>query len=618
MALRLLLLFITIFLHGCFASSSDNGGADHNGGNGSGGSADLPEPEFSEHLDYLVEFHNLAALVRFHHPSNGVHGTDWDAFLAEGSHEIATVESDTEFAETVESLIGGVAPMVQFGGDSGDMGIEGADDYRVNLQSGYVDKDLPEEQLAMSVFTREQSDVSHSDLSNSPFLPVDKVYTFQGDRLIVHVPLAIPLDEGEEILPGEPFNGSEQYDLPESLDHSMACLSSMATVWGVIRYYYPYFHDVSVDWSAKLPNMLSACEGGDPQIMLEGLQYALTPLEDNHLNLRVDGARHSLADYVAPVGLDEIEGEVVVTWLGEEAPDDLAVGDQLLSIDGEAVETRIQAFLPYSLRAPNRARNFVISQGLLRGDEGESLDIEIRNESGELQTLAVETTRAPGEVFMANRSALTESDLPQHVERDHGVHYVNVSMTSADEVEKTVEALADAEAVVLDLRLYPQDWMGWRGMLSHFSEEAIASGPMRLHYANWPEDEFRHVRLLEQTLAPASDFLDIPVVVLASRYSVSQNEHALAYVENAGLPILGEPTYGINGNVTQILTFGGPDEGGMSLRFTGMEVRQNDETPLIGRGIQPEIEQPLTIEGLREGRDVQLDRATDWLLEQVD
>lgn len=613
-ARTLVILIVSTLINGCFSSSDDDNGL---GDGNFGARSDLPTSEIEAHLGYLSDFHELAALIRFHHPSNGVHQTDWDRFLTEASYAIVTVDSDEDYVETVKHLFSDMAPMVRINQEKHGIEIEGADRYRVNLQSGYVDSALSEEARQQNVYRREQRDVDASVLLNDARYPHEKEFTYQSDFLRANIPLVIPLEAGSEALASHEFEDSETFRLPESVDHPMTCLSTVGTVWGVMRHFYPYFHEVDVDWRGKLRDMLAACEGGDPQTLYEGLQIALTPLKDNHFILRINGARHPVADHVAPVGLDDIEGDVVVTWLGRNAPEALSVGDRLLSIEGQLVEARIDALLPYALLAPNRARNQVITVDLLRGDQADSLDAEFMNPAGESFSVSLPTTEEPAQVYRANRAKLTESSLPQHTTLEDGLHYVNLSATGTEEVQETVEALGEADGVVLDLRTYPEEWMGWRGLLAHFSNHEISSAPMYYHYANWPEPELRHVEPIPQTLAPELPYLDMPTVVLASRYSVSQNEHALAYAQNADLPILGEPTFGINGNVTQILTFGGPGEGGLSLRFTGMEVRQNDESTLIGRGIQPDIEQPLTIEGLRDGQDVQLERAIDWLNEQL-
>lgn len=120
-----------------------------------------------------------------------------------------------------------------------------------------------------------------------------------------------------------------------------------------------------------------------------------------------------------------------------------------------------------------------------------------------------------------------------------------------------------------------------------------------------------------QSFTSRQPFFDVPVIVLASRYSVSQNEHALGYVQDAGLPILGEATYGINGNVTNIHMLGGSDNGGLTVSFTGMKVTQHDGSLLRGVGIIPDIHVAVTIDSIVKGEDIQLNKAVEYLQQQL-
>ena len=109
----------------------------------------------------------------------------------------------------------------------------------------------------------------------------------------------------------------------------------------------------------------------------------------------------------------------------------------------------------------------------------------------------------------------------------------------------------------------------------------------------------------------------MPVVILSSRYSISQNEHALGYAQSIGIPVLGEATAGINGNVTSFHLLGGAENGGLSGMFTGMVVNQHGGSKFIGVGIQPDIPAPLTIEGIRQQKDVQLEAAVQYLNQRL-
>ncbi|NQY36536.1 MAG: hypothetical protein HRT37_16495 [Alteromonadaceae bacterium] len=84
------------------------------------------------------------------------------------------------------------------------------------------------------------------------------------------------------------------------------------------------------------------------------------------------------------------------------------------------------------------------------------------------------------------------------------------------------------------------------------------------------------------------------------------------------IPILGEPTYGINGNASFIHLLGGNKKDGVSVVFTGMKVTQHDGSLLRGVGIQPDILVPVSIDTIKQGEDTQLQKAIEYLLLQLE
>ena len=93
-------------------------------------------------------------------------------------------------------------------------------------------------------------------------------------------------------------------------------------------------------------------------------------------------------------------------------------------------------------------------------------------------------------------------------------------MLEGSDVEATVEQLKDAKAVILDLRNYP-NWEGWRGLLSHFVDHRIKALPMYKRRYVYLYQYASPATEINQWLSPVQPFLDIPVIVLSSSYSIS-------------------------------------------------------------------------------------------------
>src|SRR6056297_2825053 len=95
---------------------------------------------------------------------------------------------------------------------------------------------------------------------------------------------------------------------------------------------------------------------------------------------------------------------------------------------------------------------------------------------------------------------------------------------------------------------------------------------------------------------------------LRSDWSSDVCSSDLLWVKHYGLgTIIGQPTAGTNGNINMIgLPVG-------KLVFTGLKVEFPDGTQHFARGVLPDIEVKQTVEAFREGRDLQLEKAVEFL-----
>jgi C-terminal processing protease CtpA/Prc len=94
-------------------------------------------------------------------------------------------------------------------------------------------------------------------------------------------------------------------------------------------------------------------------------------------------------------------------------------------------------------------------------------------------------------------------------------------------------------------------------------------------------------------------------VMLIDERTISQAEHTGFFFRAAsGTEFVGSTTAGASGDTTQLVL-----PGGLSMMFTGQEVRHPDGRPLQRIGIQPDVRAVPTIAGIRAGRDEVLEAA---------
>jgi C-terminal processing protease CtpA/Prc len=97
--------------------------------------------------------------------------------------------------------------------------------------------------------------------------------------------------------------------------------------------------------------------------------------------------------------------------------------------------------------------------------------------------------------------------------------------------------------------------------------------------------------------------------MLIDERTQSQAEHTGLFFEAANrTTFIGSPTAGANGDVTSVVL-----PGGMTMSFTGHDVRHVDGRQLQRIGLVPDVRVHATVRGIRAGRDEVLERAVRWL-----
>ena len=110
-------------------------------------------------------------------------------------------------------------------------------------------------------------------------------------------------------------------------------------------------------------------------------------------------------------------------------------------------------------------------------------------------------------------------------------------------------------------------------------------------------------------LPPLTPYISAPKIFLTDGRAISYAESCMGIVEAFKLgEIVGTPTAGTNGNVNPFKL-----PGDYRVSWTGMKVLKHDGSQHHGVGIQPTIRLERTIQGIREGRDEQLDKALELL-----
>lgn len=405
-----------------------------------------------------------------------------------------------------------------------------------------------------------------------------------GEGIRAHVPLAVWANDTKTL----PVRTVSPPGGPYAINDLPLRLAAVVSAWGSLSILYPYFDDLHIDWLAALPVALNeAAAAASPADLHATLWHMMTRLRDAHIKVLHPAAP---VDGIVPIAFRRFARKMVVIGGMPEHMSGVAVGDELVSLDGvPAMESYERATQKVSA-ATSGWLEYVTPYRMGMGPIGMFRHLTIRNTAGKESSLSV---------------PLVSDTMYDHIARDPrpksgselapGILYVDFDDLSLDDWTALLPALQRAKGIIFDFR-------GYSGRTAFTAFSKITDTELRSPSWQVPvvggTGEKRYLEW-SWNIRPAASRLGARIVAVTDGRAVSATETALQIFQVHRLGVLiGEPSAGTNGNVGWLSL-----PGGFSVRFSGLRVAYADGTSMQGRGIVPdEIVHP-TLEGIRAGRD---------------
>lgn len=539
--------------------------------------------EFSERSRYWQDFGRTYAVVRHFHPSQAVEETDWNVFLP----RLVQDGLNSEQAGSERSIVDLFAPWIR------------------QTQSDVVESNVEQRywQHTGPGLGSHQGAYKSLRVRAKPgtWEPASMLFNAQATQRIYPVQLntgaelQIPLVLAADVADTGP--APAQVTLPQEPSETAMVLADIFELWGVLRHFYPYQDQVSVDWNELLAKALNqvldrpvaAGFAELPEIRRQVMQQILVAIEDGHAWYR-DPEPEPRS--VAAARLIAVDAGVVVR---EAQPDSgLQRGDLLLSVDGRDAGAVLQQHLQRYSGSPHR-RLYQAMYFLLHRPAGQALPVEVQRDGKVIEVM----TPAARPFYDAAWEVPTR--LPA------GMGYLRLIRLDEAELRKQLPAIQATRSMIFDLRGYPDS--GALTLIRLLLRQAEAAQWMQVPRWVEPGGRWHSLREIGWNLQPEQPSLKQRIAFLVDAGAISYSESILGYVEAHCLgAIFGAPSAGANGNVATVNL-----PGGGQAFFTGMRVTRHDGSLLHGQGIMPTHHVRHTLAGLRAGRDEVLDAAVHWL-----
>ncbi len=398
----------------------------------------------------------------------------------------------------------------------------------------------------------------------------------------------------------------ESYSRPEYPDWAHRMLAAFR-IWSAFEYFHAYRSLMDDDWDKVLMESLARLDtAADTRAYALALAAMLSHTDDSHVSPTSSRAFDEFLGTARPeVTTRIIEGLPVIT--AAPSGSGLAPGDVVLRVEGEESAARLARLKPYFAASTPQSLDRKLMQVWLNGAPESAAVLSVRDGAGSVKEVRVPRT--------AKLRPLRERTGETARVLDGNIGYVDLDGLAPSGVNAMFEKLKGTRAIIFDMRGYPQG-TAWLIAPRLTDRRQVAAARFRRPLAFSPPGISGDVATLGaawdfQQYLPESDQWKYRgrTVMLIDERTMSQAEHAGLFFEAAnGTRFIGSRTAGANGDVTRVIV-----PGGISISFSGQEIRHADGRALQRVGLIPDIEVKPTIAGIRAGRDEVLERALEYL-----
>jgi carboxyl-terminal processing protease len=417
---------------------------------------------------------------------------------------------------------------------------------------------------------------------------------------------AVPAHGGDSV-----FRTPYSPTLPE--DDRVAGLSR---IWSEATFGFVYFDRLpGLDWDALylsyLPKVRAASSTTE---YYKVLTRFVAQLKDGHTSVTPPAPVREQLFGEPALRLGEVEGHVVVTDVYDPALG-IEHGTELVAVDRIPVrQFAAERVTPYQAASTPQDLAVRTWRQLLWGAEGSDVELTLVDARGrERRQVVRRLTAAEEEKITPVRAPFALRLLPGNVAYAALNEFADAR--AADAFDASFDAIAKADALILDLRLNGggSSSIGHRVLADLTAKPFLtARSTTRLYNATaraWGEPEQVAVHEPEVVQPDGKRLFAKPVVVLTSAKTFSAAEDfAMAFDAMKRGTIIGEPTGGSTG---QPLSFDLP--GGGSARVCTKHDTYPDGKEFVGVGVQPQLLVRPSLADLRAGKDTVLEAAMAYL-----
>jgi C-terminal processing protease CtpA/Prc len=383
-------------------------------------------------------------------------------------------------------------------------------------------------------------------------------------------------------------------------------------IWTTIHYFFPYKHLMEEDWEDVLYEFIPRFEQAEDELSYSmAIAEMVVPLHDSHAYVSGEVYNEFLGAGFPPVRVRLIQNTPVVTSVMDEdavGSEDISVGDIVLEVDGEDAMARLSRYAGYFSASTPQSLWDKASRYFLNGRENSFAALTLRDSENNVKEVRMKR-RHEDYTTLYHRERTGE--IIKIFSRNIG--YADLDRLTIDMVDEMFERLKNTEAIIFDMRGYPNGTV-WSIAPRLTETPGIRAALFKTPLVGRDSPPGSSEAFYQIISSPPSGKWTYKgrTVLLIDERTMSQAEHTGLFLKAAnGTKFIGSATAGADGEIT---VFSLP--GGIAIGFTGQSVEFPDGSQLQRIGLTPDVEASPTIGGIRKGRDEVLEKAIDYLLKK--
>lgn len=375
--------------------------------------------------------------------------------------------------------------------------------------------------------------------------------------------------------------------------------------WNYIEYFFNGKSLMDVSWDSTLVRKapLIANASSDLEYHLAFLEL-VSGLNDTHASYSGSAIVYDhFGRYTFPFYAKYIEKKLVVVAVWDTSIHTIKVGDIITKLDGIDIDTGLNRRIKYISNSNPAALYRDLLEGsknILLGPSGSTAVLTVQS-GGTATDISLQRDMYLPD-FLQKLNTNTHPNFEALPGTKCKIGYINMGLLMQGEEKEMYSKLNDAEALIFDIRNYPNG-TAWNicPLLTDapygFAKDYIPS----LQYPGILKEIFVDSVYETNSRNPYKK----PIYLLVNEQTQSQAEYTammISLVPGTSVKVVGSQTAGADGNITVLAL-----PGGLRTYFSTLGIFYPDGTGAQRKGVKIDYEVKPTIEGIKQGKDELLD-----------